>query len=140
MGPSRSGQGAFGHEAQAMIIIHHLGLSQSDRVVWLMEELGLPYEMVWHRRGPDGLAPASLLALHPAATAPIIEDGDLVLAESEAILPYICFQHGGGRLTVKPGAPNFADYLFAMTLNNNFLGLFFSKAAATEATAAPPTG
>ena len=68
-----------------MITIHHLGVSQSDRVVWLMEELGLPYQLKWYVRGTDRLAPPEFLALHPAATAPIIEDGDTLLAESGAI-------------------------------------------------------
>jgi len=64
-----------------MITIHHLGVSQSDRVVWLMEELGLPYKLVWHRRGADNLMPPSYLALHPAATAPVIQDGDRTMSE-----------------------------------------------------------
>src|ERR1700736_6159226 len=62
-------------QEKILLIIHHLGVSQSERVVWLMEELGLPYEIMWHIRGADGLAPASYLALHPAATVPVIQDG-----------------------------------------------------------------
>src|SRR5580658_662864 len=58
--------------------------------------------LVWHRRGPDGLAPASYLALHPAATAPVVQDGDRTLSESAAILEYICHKYAGGRLTVPP--------------------------------------
>ncbi|MGH8519066.1 MAG: glutathione S-transferase N-terminal domain-containing protein, partial [Panacagrimonas sp.] len=57
-----------------MITIHHLGISQSDRIVWLMEELGLPYKLKWYNRGENRLAPPEFLALHPAATAPVIED------------------------------------------------------------------
>jgi len=110
-----------------MIIIHHLGVSQSDRVVWLMEELGLPYELVWHRRGPDGLMPASYLALHPAATAPVVQDGDRMLSESAAILEHICHKHAGGALTVAPDQDNYYDYQYWMHLNNNVLGLFFTK-------------
>ena len=112
-----------------MITIHHLGVSQSDRVVWLMEELGLPYQLKWYVRGPDRLAPPEFLALHPAATAPIIEDGDTLLAESGAIVEYICHRHGGGRLTVRPEQPNYADYLYWMHFNNNNLGLFFARNA-----------
>ena len=112
-----------------MLIIHHLGVSQSDRVVWLMEELGLPYELVWHRRGDDGLAPASYLALHPAATAPVIQDGDRTLSESAAILEYICHKYANGRLTVPPDQPNYYDYVYWMHFNNNLLGLFFARLA-----------
>lgn len=117
-----------------MLIIHHLGVSQSDRVVWLMEELGLPYELVWHRRGEDGLAPASYLALHPAATAPVVQDGDRTLSESAAILEYICHKYAGGRLTVAPDQPNYYDYVYWMHFNNNILGLFFARLALGEQT------
>ena len=112
-----------------MLTIHHLGVSQSDRIVWLMEELGLPYKLVWHSRGPDNLAPASYMALHPAATAPVVQDGDKMLSESAAIVEYVCHTHAGGRLTVPPGHPRYFDYLYWMQLNNNILGLFFTRLA-----------
>jgi glutathione S-transferase len=112
-----------------LLIIHHLGVSQSERVVWLMEELGLPYEIIWHRRGADGFAPASYLALHPAATAPVIQDGDRTLCESAAILEYVCHKYADGRLTVSPDQPNFYDYVYWMHFNNNILGLLFTKLA-----------
>jgi len=79
---------------------HHLGVSQSERVVWLMEELGPSIRIMWHKRGADGLAPASYLALHPAATAPVVQDGHRTLCESAAILEYVCHKYAGGRLTV----------------------------------------
>ncbi|MBM3554306.1 MAG: glutathione S-transferase family protein [Alphaproteobacteria bacterium] len=112
-----------------MIIIHHLGASQSDRVVWLMEELGLPYELKWYHRKADRLAPDDYLALHPAATAPVIQDGDRTLVESAVIVEYICHRHGGGRFTVGPDRPEYYDYLYWMHFNNNLLGLFFGKLA-----------
>jgi glutathione S-transferase len=112
-----------------MITIHHLGVSQSDRVVWLMEELGLPYRLEWYNRKADRLAPDAFLALHPAATAPIIEDGGMVLPESGAIVEYICHRHAGGRFTVRPDQPNYADYLYWMHWHNNVLGLFFARRA-----------
>ena len=66
-----------------MLIVHHLGISQSDRIVWLCEELGIPYEMVKYDRDPvTRLAPAEYKALHPSGTAPVITDGDLTLGES----------------------------------------------------------
>ena len=112
-----------------MITIHHLGVSQSDRVVWLMEELALPYRLKWHKRMESGLAPNEYLALHPAATAPVIEDDGKVLTESAVIVEYICHRYAGGKLTVRPDQSNYADYLYWMHFNNNILGLFFAKSA-----------
>jgi glutathione S-transferase len=120
-----------------MLTIHHLGVSQSDRIVWLMEELGLPYRLEWYDRGPDGLLPPAYAALHPAATAPVISDGDRVLAESAAIVEYISHRYGGGRLSVTPDQPNYPDYLYWMHWNNNVQGLFFAKLAAGGQ---PPAG
>lgn len=112
-----------------MITIHHLGVSQSDRIVWLMEELGLPYQLQWYGRKADGLAPDNYLALHPAATSPVITDGDTVLTESAVIVEYICHRYAGGKMTVGPNEPNYTDYLYWMHFNNNNLSLFFAKAA-----------
>jgi glutathione S-transferase len=112
-----------------MLTIHHLGVSQSDRVVWLMEELNLPYRLKWYDRGADGLAPPEYLALHPAATAPVIEDDGRVLAESAVILEYISHRYGGGRLSVTPDQDSYPEYLYWMHFNNNVQGLFFAKLA-----------
>lgn len=112
-----------------MITIHHLGVSQSDRVVWLMEELGLPYKLQWYDRGDDFLAPPEYRALHPAGTAPIIEDGDLVLGESTAIIEYISQQHGQGKLSVPIGSPDYPHYLYWMQFNNNLQSILFIKVA-----------
>ncbi|MDZ7785386.1 MAG: glutathione S-transferase [Halioglobus sp.] len=112
-----------------MITIHHLGVSQSDRVVWLMEELELPYELKWYDRGEDFLAPPEYRALHPAGTAPIISDGDLVMAESTAIVEYISQRHGGGRLSVPVDDPDYPHYLFWMQFNNNLQSVLFIKVA-----------
>jgi len=96
-----------------MLTVHHLGVSQSERIVWLCEELEIPYALVLYERDPvTRLAPASYKALHPLMTAPIITDGEVVLAETGAVMDYIIAKHGGGRLTVSPDAANFADYLF----------------------------
>lgn len=96
-----------------MLTVHHLGLSQSDRIVWLCEELAIPYTLKRYERDPvTRLAPAEYKALHPAGTAPVITDGDVVLAESEAIIDYIVARHGGGRLTVAADDPAFATWLY----------------------------
>jgi glutathione S-transferase len=112
-----------------MITIHHLGVSQSDRVVWLMEELGLPYKLQWYNRGADGLMPPDYLGLHPAGTAPVIQDGDTMITESAVILEYICRRYGGGKFTVGPEQPNYYDYLYWMHFHNSILGLFFVNGA-----------
>lgn len=109
-----------------MITIHHLGASQSERVVWLMEELALPYRLKWYERKPNRLAPDEFLALHPTAMAPVIEDGDLVLTESAVILEYICHRHADGRFTVGPAQPNYYDYLYWMHFNNSTMGIRFA--------------
>jgi glutathione S-transferase len=96
-----------------MLKVHHLGISQSDRIVWLCEELDLPYELVKYDRDPvTRLAPAEYKALHPSETAPVITDGDVVLAESGAIVEYILAKYGQGRLAYGPDHPHYADYLF----------------------------
>jgi glutathione S-transferase len=96
-----------------MLTIHHLGISQSERIIWLCEELGVPYELKIYDRDPvTRLAPATYKALHPLGTAPIITDGDIVLPESGAIIDYIIAKYGNGRLALPPSHPNFADYLF----------------------------
>jgi len=101
-----------------MLTIHHLGKSQSERVVWLCEELGLPYELVRYDREPIGAAPPAYKALHPYGTAPVITDGDLVLGESGAIIEYLCHMRAEGRLTRGPGDPDYADYLYWLHFAN----------------------
>lgn len=96
-----------------MLTVHHLGISQSDRIVWLCEELAIPYELVLYERDPvTRLAPATYKALHPSGTAPVITDDALVLAESGAIIDYIVARHGNGRLTLPSDHPDFASYLY----------------------------
>ncbi len=96
-----------------MLTVHHLGVSQSERIVWLCEELGIPYELRLYARDPvTRLAPPEYKALHPCGTAPVIEDDGVVLAESGAIIDYILARYGDGRLTVAPSAPDFPAFLF----------------------------
>jgi glutathione S-transferase len=96
-----------------VLTVHHLGASQSERIVWLCEELGIPYELKLHARDPVGQhSPPEYKALHWVGSAPIITDGDLALGESGAVVDYIIGKHGGGRMSVTADKPNFADYLF----------------------------
>jgi glutathione S-transferase len=94
------------------IKIHHLLVSQSERVIWLAEELGLDYEIVAYHRDPETmLAPPELSEVNPLGQAPYLEDGKVRMGESAAIARYLLVTHGGGRLEVAPGKPNFPDYL-----------------------------
>ena len=105
-----------------MLTIHHLGVSQSERIIWLCEELELPYELVRYERDPaTRLAPAGYKALHPFGTAPVLADAGRRLAESGAIIEYVIHTHGAGRLAVAPGAPEYADYLFWWHFGNGSL-------------------
>lgn len=104
------------------LIVHHLGMSQSERIVWLCEELGLDYDLVRHDRDPvTRMAPAAYRALHPMGIAPVVTDGDLTLAESGAIVDYLVARHGGGGLTVAPDSPAYPDYLFWLHVVNGTL-------------------
>jgi glutathione S-transferase len=79
----------------AMITLHHLEKSRSQRVLWLLEELGVPYELKLYRRDPKTkLAPPELKRVHPLGKSPVITDGDLVIAESGAILEYLFDRYG----------------------------------------------
>ncbi|MET0988585.1 MAG: glutathione S-transferase family protein [Steroidobacteraceae bacterium] len=97
-----------------MITLYHLDHSRSERVIWLMEELGLEYQLENLNRLESGLAPPELKMINPLGSAPVIRDGDTVLAESGAILEYIIHRYGGGRLSVPPSAPGYARYLYWM--------------------------
>src|SRR6187551_2030573 len=80
-------------------IVHHLENSRSQRILWLLEELGLPYEVKRYQRDPQTmLAPPELRAVHPLGKSPVITDGENTLAESGAIIEYLVERHGQGRL------------------------------------------
>ena len=95
-----------------MITIHHLLVSQSERVIWLMEELGQPYELKSYPREPTGLAPPIFRQLHPLGSAPVIQDGEVTLAESLAIFTYILDLYGQGKLRIAPHQPAYADFVY----------------------------
>src|SRR6202795_5405289 len=96
-----------------MITVHHLNNSRSQRVLWLLEELGLEYEVKRYQRDPRTmLAPASLRAIHPLGKSPVITDASLTLAESGAIIEYLVESHG--RLAPSPGTPQWRRYRYWM--------------------------
>ena len=96
-----------------MITVHHLNNSRSQRVLWLLEELDLEYQVKRYERDPKTmLAPASLRAVHPLGKSPVITDGALTLAESGAIVEYLVDRYGGGRLAKELGTPERLRYIY----------------------------
>ena len=95
-----------------MLKVHHLERSRSARLIWLMEELGLPYELIRYQRNPLTIrAPAELKAVHPLGKAPILDDDGQVIAESSAIIEYVVDRYGQGRLAPARTDPEHAAYL-----------------------------
>ena len=89
-----------------MIVVHHLNNSRSQRVLWLLEELGLPYEVKrYERDAKTMLAPPELRAVHPLGKSPVITDGDKTIAETGAIVEYVIETYGQGRLIPAAGTP-----------------------------------
>jgi len=97
-----------------MIVVHHLNDSRSQRILWLLEELGLPYEIKHYKRMETRLAPPELKAIHPLGKSPVITDGKKTVFESGAIIDYVIRRHGGGRLQPDPAAPAYDDYVMWM--------------------------
>jgi len=95
-----------------MITIYHLDTSRSERIVWLMEELGLEYKLELFQRNDNGSAPDALREIHALGKAPVIRDGNTVLAESGAIVDYIVHRYAGDRLAVAPAAQEYARYIY----------------------------
>ncbi len=96
-----------------MIVVHHLNNSRSQRVLWLLEELGVPYDIKRYQRDAKTmLAPPELRAVHPLGKSPVVSDGDLTLAESGAIVEYLAGKFGDGRLAPAAGTPERLRYTY----------------------------
>jgi len=96
-----------------MITVHHLNNSRSMRILWLLEELGIPYEIVKYERNAETrLAPAALKTVHPLGKAPVIEDDGRILAESGAIMEYVLRKYGKGRLVPPEASQAYFDHLY----------------------------
>ena len=94
-----------------MLTLHHLNDSRSQRILWLLEELGTPYEMKrYQRNATTRLAPPELKAVHPLGKSPVITDGDIKIAESGAIVDYIIRRYGNGKLMPAPGSADYESY------------------------------
>jgi glutathione S-transferase len=95
-----------------MITVHHLNESRSQRILWLLEELQLPYEISSYQRdGKTRLAPPELKAVHPLGKSPVISDNGRVIIESGAIIDYIIRRHGGGRLQPDASSAAYDEYM-----------------------------
>ncbi|MGB1298541.1 MAG: glutathione S-transferase family protein [Psychrobium sp.] len=95
-----------------MITVHHLNNSRSQRIIWLLEELKLPYDVVHHQRDPvSQLAPQSLKDVHPLAKAPVLINGDITLVESGAMIEYLLDQQDSHSLRPTKSDANYYDYL-----------------------------
>ncbi|SEW20279.1 glutathione S-transferase [Luteibacter sp. 329MFSha] len=117
-----------------MIVVHHLNNSRSQRVLWLLEELGLPYEIVRYERDPKTmLAPKALRDVHPLGKSPVVVDGDVTVAESGAIVEYLVDRYGEGRLRPAAGTPEalryryFLHYAEGSAMPQLLLKLVFSR-------------
>jgi glutathione S-transferase len=96
-----------------MIVVHHLNNSRSQRILWLLEELGLAYEIKKYARDPKTmLAPPELRAVHPLGKSPVIQDGDTIVAESGAIIEYLVGRYGNGNLAPQPDTPERLRYTY----------------------------
>jgi glutathione S-transferase len=96
-----------------MIVVHHLNNSRSQRVLWLLEELGIPYELKKYQRDPQTMfAPPELRAVHPLGKSPVISDGESTIAESGAIIEYLIERYANGRLIPPPGSADRLRYTY----------------------------
>lgn len=94
-----------------MIVVHHLNDSRSERILWLLEELGVPYEIKRYARdATTRLAPPELVEVHPLGKSPVISDGERVVHESGAIIDYLIRRHGGGKLAPALGSDAYETY------------------------------
>ena len=95
-----------------MLTVHHLNNSRSQRVLWLLEELGVPYEIVRYQRQHDMRAPKELRAIHPLGKSPVVTDNGNTIAESGAIVDYLTQTYGDGRLIPRPSTPERLRYTY----------------------------
>lgn len=94
-----------------MLTLHHLNDSRSQRVLWLLEELGLPFEIKHYQRNAETrLAPPELAKIHPLGKSPVITDGDTTIAESGAVVDYIIRRYGKGAMMPAPGSADYETY------------------------------
>ncbi|KAF2269536.1 glutathione S-transferase [Lojkania enalia] len=124
------------------LTLHHLQCSQAERIPWLLEELGLPYDLKPYKRAPI-FGPPELKAVHPLGASPVLEDATsdpsspLILAESGAIADYIIYKYGNGRLALAPSHANYADYLYWFHFANGNLQPAVMRCMTAKSLASP---
>jgi glutathione S-transferase len=123
-----------------MLTVHHLNNSRSQRVLWLLEELGVPYDIVRYERDPQTmLAPAALKKIHPLGKSPVVTEDGRTIAETGAIIEYILSKHGGGRLVPERDTPDYLRYVYWLhyaegsAMTPLLLKLIFNRIAAQRA-------
>jgi glutathione S-transferase len=118
-----------------MLVVHHLQVGQGERIPWLLEELGIPYELKLYKRSPL-LSPPELKKVNPLGASPVIQDftdpeNPITLAESSAICEYVIQKYASGRLALAPTHKNYADYLYWLHFTNgSFQPSLFRRASA----------
>jgi len=122
-----------------MIIVHHLENSRSQRVLWLLEELGVDYDVKLYKRDAEtSLAPQSLKDIHPLGKSPVLEDNGLIIAETGAIVEYLVENYGAGAFAPPPGSPERLRYTYWMhfaegsAMTQLLLKLFFTRIKETK--------
>jgi len=113
-----------------VLTVHHLNNSRSQRILWLLEELEVPYEIVKWERGPDDFAPKEMKDVHPLGLAPIIVDGEMTMAESGVIVEYLLRKHGKQRETLSESA-QISDIYFTHYAEGSLMPILINKLICT---------
>ncbi|KAI0002538.1 thioredoxin-like protein [Russula compacta] len=108
------------------LVVHHLNDSRSERILWLLEELEVPYEIKFYQRDSNLRAPKELLNVHPLGKSPVITDGDITLAESGAIIQYVINKYGNGRVA-PPKEGEIIDLYFSHFSEGSFMPLLVNR-------------
>lgn len=126
------------------LVVHHLNNSRSQRILWLLEELGHPYEVIHYQRNSEtNLAPPELKDVHPLGKSPVIEDDGRVISESGAIIQYLCERHGGSDWLPRAGTDKYVSHLEWMQFGESsffvpvMLKLFLARLGAAAAPVQP---
>jgi len=110
-----------------MLIVHHLNDSRSQRILWVLEELGIPYEIKKYQRTETMQAPQELLDINPIGKSPVISDGDIILAESGAIIEYLIEKYGNGKWKPTTDSGYIDNLYYTHTAEGSLMPLLVQK-------------